>query len=78
MPVEEQIAILYCGTHGLLRDIPVDRVHDFEQMFLRILRDSHRADVLDPLRAGRLDASVTSAIESVAASIAFTDPAPAK
>ena len=50
MPVEEQIAILYCGTHGLLRNIPLESVHDFEAKFLEILRTLHRADVLDVLK----------------------------
>ncbi|MFR5758435.1 MAG: hypothetical protein ACLUE2_09890 [Bacteroides cellulosilyticus] len=37
MPVEKQIAILYCGTHGLLRNVPLDKVTDFERSFLEAL-----------------------------------------
>ena len=57
MPVEEQIAILYCGTHGLLR------------AFLDLLRTTHQEDVLTPLRAGKIDDKITTIIEQTAATI---------
>ena len=69
MPVEEQIAILYCGTHGLLRDIPVNQARDFEAAFLDLLRTTHQDDVLNPLREGKIDDHITSIIEETASSI---------
>ncbi len=69
MPVEEQIAVLYCGTHGLLKNIPVSKVSDFEVNFLNSIRST---DVLDKLRQGVLDDYVTSAIEKVALSLTGT------
>lgn len=66
MPVEKQIAILYCGTHGLLKDIPLERVQEFEVAFLNSLSGT---DVLEKLKKGILDESVTSAIETTAASL---------
>ena len=69
MPVEEQIAILYCGTHGLLRDIPVEKTSEFEAAFLDLLRTTHKEDVLAPLRTGKIDEGITSIIEQVAANI---------
>ncbi|MDR1813787.1 MAG: F0F1 ATP synthase subunit alpha [Tannerella sp.] len=66
MPVEEQIAILYCGTHGLLKNIEVGAVRDFEQTFLQLLRTSHQDDVLEPLRHGVMDDKVAAAIEACA------------
>ncbi len=66
MPVGEQIAILYCGTHSLLRDIPVDKSRDFQEKFLERMRISHQEDVLDKLAAGQLDESVTKIIEQEA------------
>jgi F-type H+-transporting ATPase subunit alpha len=69
MPVEEQIAILYCGTHGLLRDIPVEKAREFEAAFLDLLRTTHKDDVLTPLRDGKIDENITAAIEQVAAEI---------
>jgi F-type H+-transporting ATPase subunit alpha len=67
IPVEKQVAVLYCGTHGLLRDIKADRVHEFEKLFVDILEAQHREDILEPVKKGVLDDSVTSAIEKVAA-----------
>lgn len=70
MPVEEQIAILYCGVNGLLRNVPLDKVQDFERSFLESLSINHRTDVLDVLKKGVLDDSVTKAIEETAAMVA--------
>ena len=38
MPVGEQIAVLYCGTHGLLRDVPLEHVSDFERLLIEALK----------------------------------------
>lgn len=69
MPVEEQIAVLYCGTKGLLKNITAGDVPDFERSFLHILRSDHRHDVLEPLRNGVLDETVAATIEACAAKI---------
>jgi F-type H+-transporting ATPase subunit alpha len=69
MPVEEQIAILYCGVNGLLKDVPVGEVQKFEQTFLQDVRSNYQEEILEPLRNGKLDDSVTNAIEKVAALI---------
>ena len=71
MPVSEQVAILYCGTHGLMRDVPIDKVRDFQKEFLESLRSSHQADVLDVLANGQIDDKVTAAIENIAAETAL-------
>ena len=63
------IAILYCGTNGLLKDIPVEQVREFERTFLQILRNNHQDDVLKPLRNGQFDMEVATIIEKVAGSI---------
>ena len=69
MPVAEQIALLYCGTKNLLQDIPVDKVPEFEIMFLDVLRSSYKESVLDVLTDGRLDADVEKLITDVAADV---------
>ena len=66
MPVEKQIAILYCGTHGLLRNVPLDKVTDFERSFLEALEMNHRTDVLDILKSGVIDDDVCKKIEETA------------
>jgi F-type H+-transporting ATPase subunit alpha len=63
MPVEEQIAVLYCGIKGLLKNIETSRVHEFEQTFLHLLRSSHQEDILEPLQKGIFDDHVAAAIE---------------
>ena len=68
MPVGEQVAILYCGTHGLMRDIRIDQVIAFQHEFLESLRTSHRQDVLEVLEAGTINEQVTKVIEDVAQS----------
>ena len=70
MPVEQQIAILYCGTHGLLHDVPLENVQDFERSFIESLQLNHQEDVLDVLRTGVIDDNVTKAIEETAAMVA--------
>lgn len=69
-PVEKQIAILYCGTHGLLRNVPLDKVKQFEADFLRHLEMNHQADVLDQLKAGKLDDKIESTLKEVAVNTA--------
>lgn len=70
MPVAEQVAILYCGTRGLLKDVSLDKVRDFQENFLQIVRTSHRSDILDQLLAGNLGEDVCNAIATVAADVA--------
>lgn len=69
MPVGEQVAILYCGTKGLLKDITLDQVDDFQTTFLQKMRAFHAADVLEPLSQGSTDPHVFEIIEREALSI---------
>jgi len=66
--VEDQIAIIYCGTKGLLRNVPVNKVKEFEADFLAYMRSKH-ANVMNDLKAGKFDDSLTSAIEAAAKEI---------
>jgi F-type H+-transporting ATPase subunit alpha len=65
MPVEKQIAIIYCGTMGLLRDVPVSKVGEFEIEFLEYLNLKHR-DILDQLSEGILNNNITEILEKTA------------
>ena len=69
MPVGEQVAILYCGTKGLLKDLALDQVDDFQTTFLSKMRAFHADDVLKPLSEGRIDDKIALIIEHEAASI---------
>ncbi|MBC8004144.1 MAG: F0F1 ATP synthase subunit alpha [Verrucomicrobia bacterium] len=67
--IEHQVAIIYCGVKELLRDVPVEKVKEFEHSFLEIMEMQHRA-VLDKLRSGVLSDNETEVIEKVAAEVA--------
>ncbi len=67
-PVEEQVAIIYCGSTGILSDIPTARIKEFEENFLDYMRNKHRAE-LDTLKSGKLTAEVTDTIRKVVADL---------
>ena len=68
VPIEKQIAIIYCGTMGLLKDVPTNKVRSFEIEFIEFLELKHR-DTLDSLRAGILNDDITKVLEKVAADL---------
>ena len=71
MPVGEQIAILYCGTHGLMADVPVDKVRECQDTFLDKMRSAH-PEVIATLASGKIDDDVMKTIEQTMADIAGT------
>ena len=62
--VEEQAAIIYCGTNGLLMDVPVNKIKEFETEFISYLHQKHQ-NVLDDLASGKLNDEITNTLESV-------------
>ncbi len=66
--VEKQVAIIYLGTKGLLRDVPVSKIKEFEKLFLTELEQSHK-DILDHFKSGKLDKEYTDKLEEVAAQL---------
>ena len=69
MPVGEQIAVLFCGTNALMRDIPVARVREFQDLLLDRLRAAHKEDVLAPLSAGKMTDEIGEILRAEAASV---------
>jgi len=69
MPVGEQIAILYCGTKGLLKELSLNQIDDFQIAYLSKMRAFHTDDVLKPLSEGKIDDTISSIIEKEASSI---------
>ncbi len=70
MPIEKQVAVLYCGTHGLLSKVSLDKIPDFQKQFLLTLEQSHKVDVLDVIKSGVVNEKVTAIIEEVANRVA--------
>jgi len=68
MPVGEQIAILYCGTKGLMASVPVEKVRDCQDQFLDMMRAKHQ-DVIDKLGSGTIDDDATKVIEDTIADV---------
>ncbi len=69
LPVEAQIAVLYVGTKGLIGQVPVNKVKQFEEEYIAYLNTKHR-DVLDTLKAGKLTDEVTDTLRKVCADLA--------
>ncbi|WP_295938556.1 F0F1 ATP synthase subunit alpha [uncultured Alistipes sp.] len=67
MPVEQQIAVLYCGTHGLMKNITIDQVPEFER---RLIQQLEATDVLQALQKGVIDDGIGAKIEETAARVA--------
>ena len=68
MTVEDQVAIIYLGTKGLLSKVPVNRIREFEKEFIAFMNENHR-DILDTLQSGKLTDDATSTLEKVAADL---------
>ncbi len=66
--VEQQIAIIYCGTKGLLMNVPVSKIKDFEADYLNLLEAQHK-EALDSLKRGELREDVLALLEKVASEL---------
>ena len=67
--VEDQIAIIFCGTKGLLQKVPVKSVKDFETELLNTLHEKHQ-DLMDQLKAGKIDDNITAQLQQICVNIA--------
>ncbi len=67
--VEQQVAVIYCGTRGLLKDVPMDKIKEFEREFIETLEVRYN-DVLKGILEGRFDDEITGKIEKVALDVA--------
>jgi len=70
VPVEKQIAILYCGIQGLLRKVSLEKVDEFEENYLNAMERNHREDVLDKLKEGIIDDTMRAKMEETAKMVA--------
>ena len=66
MPVGEQIAVLYCGIQGLLKNVPLERVSEFQDRFVEIIRGKYQDTVLDKLTAGQMNDEIGALIREAA------------
>jgi F-type H+-transporting ATPase subunit alpha len=68
LPVEQQVAIIFCGSKGMLQNIPISRVHDFEIDFLHHLEENEK-QLLESLRSGAYTSEIEEKLEEVAKEI---------
>ena len=69
VPVEKQVAIIYLGTKGLLQKIPVNKIQEFETLYIQHLENHHK-EVLDSLKKGALSDEATTTMEKTAKELA--------
>ena len=70
VPVEDEVAVIFCGVNGLLENVPVDKVAEFEKQLIQLLGAKYRDDVLEPIRAGQLTDEVKAKLTEAASQIA--------
>lgn len=68
--VEEEVAVIYCGTKGLLEKVPMDKVAEFESLFIQLLHAKYQKDVLDVIKQGQLTDDATAKLTEAAQEIA--------
>ena len=71
MKVEEEVAMIYCGVNNLMRELPLNKVAEFEKNYISILNSSH-SDVLAKIKQGQYDDEITGVLRKVAAEVCET------
>ena len=69
VPVEQQVAMIYLGTNNLLRDVPLDQVHEFEHLFLERM-EAKMPEILEEFRKGKLEDASLTKMKALAADLA--------
>ena len=70
MAVEDEVAVIFCGVNGLMSDVPLEKVAEFENSLLQILHAKHQADVLDVILKGQLTDEAAAILTEVAKEVA--------
>jgi len=68
VPVGKQVAIIYLGTRGLLKDVPLDKIHEFEELYLTALEKQY-PQVIESLRKGQMTDEATNIMEQIASDL---------
>jgi F-type H+-transporting ATPase subunit alpha len=70
IPVEHQVAVIFCGTNGLLNKVPVDKIPEFEKTFIDVLEATRKESVLNPLKKGIINDEITDILREEAETVA--------
>ena len=68
MKVEEEVAMVYCGVNNLMKEVPLDRIAEFEKNYISKLNGSH-SDVMSKIKQGVLDDEITNVLKQVAVEV---------
>ena len=68
IPVEKQIAIIFCGTRGLLADLPIEKISEFEEEYLNLLEIKHK-NILNTLKEGKVTEEIEKNLTDIAKEI---------
>jgi len=68
--VEDQVAVIFCGVNGLLGNVPVEKVAEFEKALLQLLHAKYQDDVMTPIAQGKLTDEVSEKLKAVATEVA--------
>ena len=69
-PVENQVAVIYCGVKGLLENVPVEKIEEFEELFIQLLKTKYQKEVLDVLKSGKMTDEIELLLRQCASEIA--------
>lgn len=70
VPVDEEVAEIFCGVNGLLENVPLDKVAGFEHQLVQLLHAKYQADVLDVIASGKLTDDVIAKLTEAANQVA--------
>lgn len=68
--VEDQVAVIYCGVNGLLENVPLDKIDEFQELFLQLLKAKYQKEALDVIKSGKLTDDVEKILRQCAAEVA--------
>lgn len=68
--VGKQVAIIFAGTNNLMKNVPIDKIREFEDTYLKLLEEKHKEDVLDPLEKGKLSDEIKDKMKNIAKEVA--------
>ncbi len=70
MAVEDEVAVIFCGTRGMLQNVPIEEVAEFERQLLQLLHAQHQADVMDVIKKGTLTDEAAELLTAAANEVA--------
>ena len=68
--VEDEVAVIYCGVNGLLENVPLEKIDEFQELYLQLLKAKYQKETLDVIKSGKLTEDVEEILKKCAAEVA--------